>query len=113
MPRSRRIALIARQRPVILFEPVAFFVRAGQLLVNVKCLSQMLSQRCRCRMVEDNGGRQLQTGHRFQPIPKLDRTERIETQLLELLVRSHGVVGVVSEHRGRIDRTILSNSCSR
>ena len=31
----------------------------------------------------------------LEPIPELDRTQRIETQLLELLVRTQGVAGVV------------------
>ena len=53
-------------------------------------------------MVEDGGGGQLQTGRRFEPIPKLDRTQRIEAQLLELLVRADRVGGVVPEHGGRV-----------
>ncbi len=53
-------------------------------------------------MVEDGGGRQLHTGRRLEPIPELDRAQRIEAQLLELLVRAHGVGGVVPEHGGRV-----------
>ena len=76
--------------------------RSPEAPSNVERAGQVPGQRCRCRMVEDSGGRQLQTGRRFEPIPELDRTQRIEAELLELLVRADRVRGVVPEHDGRV-----------
>jgi hypothetical protein len=52
-------------------------------------------------MVEDQGGGKPETGRRVEPVPQLDRGQRVQAQFLEGEA-GIDVGGVLSQHLGRV-----------
>ncbi len=73
----------------------------GQRLAE-QLRTQVLGQRGRGRVVEDQCGGQGQTGRRAQEVAELDGGQRVEAELAERLAGLDGLRVAVAQHRGHV-----------